>query len=967
MPPKRPKPGARKPPGKKPTKPKGNKPGARKPGQKPGQRPSQGEAQKNRQLAAIQAQVAARKAAKEEEERLLQEQQRAIEEAERLEKEREEEEAKKRQERKDAKKQKIQDLKAAGLYKTQRQLDAERAQQERAEGLMKKYGVSNAEELREKMAEERLEHRRRQEERKKQRELELKREQEEKLKVEETTTPEEVPEEIESEEDLDWEAAAENVESGKEDWEDEEESWEDDADNWEEEAKLENFVDEEDWEAELETLEEEEKAAAAEKPKEEVIEEEPEEVVAEEEEEEDALPEDWRPITDKQYKVLCKKKGQKGRRERQRYDRQLKKFNELHPNWEEELAEAERQKELQKIGHRRKTRADRAERLSIQNDFRAPIVTILGHVDTGKTSILDFIRSTHVQADEAGGITQQIGASFFPVEKVIEIADELPVTRNHTYKLPGVLVIDTPGHESFSNLRSRGSNMANFAILVIDIMHGLEPQTIESINLLRSGRVPFVIALNKIDRLSQWKEHKDMTFEKTFEKQSQHTRNHFTERLHDVIAQLSDQGIFANVYTEISDPRKEVSLVPTSAWTGEGLGDLMHCIMEFSERFLGPKLRFIDDVDCTVLEVKVLPGVGCVLDCVLANGTINRGDTIIMAGLNGVVTTKVRELMTPKPLKEMRTNAGTGAYVLHQSLQGSSGVRIQCADVTEALAGSPIFVAVKDDEYDYCVELAKKEVSDVLAGARAEQGVHLQASTLGALEALIKYLHDYTDIPIASAAIGPVRKMDVMSGMIMHDTNSEYACVLAFNVKVDSAVEEYAAEANVKIFTAEIIYHLHDDYYEWRTNYRKRVEEEALAKGNAVWPGVATIVPGCVFNSRNPIVVGLEVRRGRLHVGAPLSIQRRGFRFLAGRIESIEVNHAEVQHINKGEQGSVKIKPIVGEPIHQIGRDIQLNDAFVTNITKAGVTALLAGFKHELTEDDLSFLDDLKDYCEFGE
>ena len=288
-------------------------------------------------------------------------------------------------------------------------------------------------------------------------------------------------------------------------------------------------------------------------------------------------------------------------------------------------------------------------------ELRSPICCILGHVDTGKTTILDKIRNTNVQEGEAGGITQQIGATFFPSSKLQTEIDKLKSFYDINVSVPGLLIIDTPGHESFSNLRSRGSSLCDIAILVIDLMHGIEKQTMESLELLKMRKTPFIVAVNKIDRVYDWKPINNESSYISLKKQGKPSVGEFKKRLDGMITELAERGFNAALYWENPDVSSYISLVPTSGITGEGLPDLLGVILKYSSKFLKQKIKMLGDVfDCTVLEVKMIEGLGTTIDVILVNGELKEGDKIVLMGFNGPIITTIRALLTPHPMKEMR-------------------------------------------------------------------------------------------------------------------------------------------------------------------------------------------------------------------------------------------------------------------------------------------------------------------------
>ncbi|XP_077281016.1 eukaryotic translation initiation factor 5B [Temnothorax americanus] len=619
---------------------------------------------------------------------------------------------------------------------------------------------------------------------------------------------------------------------------------------------------------------------------------------------------------------------------------------------EDKMPDAARKKE--RARERIQNRRIEAEKKKSLDNLRAAVVCVLGHVDTGKTKILDKLRRTNVQDGEAGGITQQIGATNVPIEAIQESTKHVKGFADKKFKIPGLLIIDTPGHESFSNLRSRGSSLCDIAILVVDIMHGLEPQTIESINLLKAKKCPFVVALNKIDRLYDWQTMNRKDVQDIVKNQESNTQREFERRSKDIIVQFAEQGLNAAVYYENPDPREYVSLVPTSAITGEGMGNLLALIVDACQGPLAKRLMYSEELQATVLEVKALPGLGTTIDCILVNGTLREGDTVIIAGTDGPIVTQIRSLLMPQPLKELRVK---NAYIEYREVKAAQGVKVAAKDLEKAIAGLNLQVAQKPDEIDVVKEEIGKELSSALGNIRlAERGVYVQASTLGALEALLDFLKS-SKIPYSGIRIGPVVKKDVMKASIMLEHDSQYATILAFDVKIERDAQELADSLGVKIFQADIIYHLFDKFTNYREELKQRKRDEN--KHIAVFPCKLKILPQYVFNSRDPIVIGVMVEAGIVKEGTPLCVPSKDFVDL-GMVTSVEYNHKPVESARKGQEVCIKIEPVPGEAPKMFGRHFEAKDFLVSKISRQSIDACKDYFRDDLLKTDWQLMVELK-------
>ncbi|CAG2106460.1 unnamed protein product [Medioppia subpectinata] len=590
-----------------------------------------------------------------------------------------------------------------------------------------------------------------------------------------------------------------------------------------------------------------------------------------------------------------------------------------------------------------------------KRQFRSPVVCVLGHVDTGKTKLLDYIRKSHVQDGEAGGITQQIGATFVPPSAIEEQTKGVKATQKKDLLLPGLLIIDTPGHESFSNLRSRGSSLCDIAILVIDIMHGLEPQTIESIELLKARKTPFIVALNKIDRLYEWRSNPRKDVEDVIGSQVQNTKLEFTKRVKEVIVELAQQSINAALYYENYDFRSYVSLVPTSASSGDGMGNLIALLISLTQSMMAKKVAFDPiNLDATVLEVKAIPGLGTTIDVILVNGKLREGDKIVLAGHEGPFVTHIRSILMPQPLKELRIKS---PYQELKIVYGSMGVKIAGHDLDKAIAGLQLLVAENETQIEEHKNYIWSQFGKAMKAIKcSDKGVYVQASTLGSLEALLEFLKT-SKIPYCGVRIGPVVKRDVMKASIMLESSPDHAVILAFDVRIERDAQELADHLGVKIFSAEIIYHLFDRFTAYKEELRKQRRDQN--KNLAVFPCKLRILPNCVFNTRDPIVVGVSIEDGLIIPGTPLAVPSKA-NIEIGRITTIEINHKAVEIARKGQEVCIKIENFGGDAPKLYGRHFDHTDLLMSRLTRESIDVVKEYFRDDLQKSDWQLMIELK-------
>lgn len=577
---------------------------------------------------------------------------------------------------------------------------------------------------------------------------------------------------------------------------------------------------------------------------------------------------------------------------------------------------------------------------------RSPIVTVLGHIDTGKTSLLDKIRGTAVQKREAGGITQHIGASFFPIETIESICGELLKELKIKLTLPGLLIIDTPGHEVFYNLRRRGGSVSDIAILVLDILKGFQAQTYECISILRSRKTPFVVAANKLDKIPGWQAKPNLPFIKSYKMQSPTTRRHLDDAIYKMIGEFSQEGFSAERFDKIKDFTKYVAIVPTSAVTGEGIPELLMILSGLVQHYMQKRLETtLGPGKGVVLEVKEEVGLGRTLDVILYDGIIRQGDTIIIGGIKKPIITKVRSLLQPKPLDEIRDPREK--FFKIKEITAAAGIKIAAPNLEETVAGSSLRVVWDESN----IAEIEKEIKEELTKIRIttdKLGVIAKADTLGSLEAIIDYFQRF-GVPIRIADVGDVSKRDIIEAAAVKESNPYYGVVLAFNVKVLPDAQQKAKELDVMIFKSDIIYHLFEDYDAW---VKEKKEEELKIKSESViHPGKIKVLPNYIFRKSKPAIVGVEVMSGIIK---PLYSLMNEKGKIVGEIMQIQDKGKTIQTANLGMAVAISIKGAT------VGRDFDPGDILYVHVPIEHIRVLEKDLKEILSPDEISTLDEIK-------
>jgi translation initiation factor 5B len=573
-------------------------------------------------------------------------------------------------------------------------------------------------------------------------------------------------------------------------------------------------------------------------------------------------------------------------------------------------------------------------------------VAVLGHVDSGKTSLLDKIRGTGVQSREAGGITQHIGASFLPTDTIKKMCGRLydNLTKSE-HEVPGLLVIDTPGHEIFTNLRTRGGSASDIAILVVDTNRGFQPQTNESLKILQARKVPFVIALNKVDQIPGWRASDTQYITQAIKQQDQFIQTTLDEQIYNVVGTLSILGFQSEAFYRVKDFSKEIGIVPVSARTGIGIPELLTVLVGLTQQYMQKRLTQEEKPSRgIILEVNDEVGLGTTANMILIDGQIKKGDSVIVAKRDSVIVTKPKAMLLPKPLDEMRDPRDKFKPV--DTVLAAAGIKIASPDLDGVLPGSTVYVTNDESKTEEYKKIIESEMKSVFIDTQTN-GIILKCDTIGSLEALTEMLRRQ-QIPIAKADIGPVNRRDVMEADVIKQNDRHLGVVLAFNVKTLPDAEQESEEGHIKIFNDKVIYSLLDNYTQW-------VDEDTANEENAIFDELTpiskfTFLKGYIFRNSNPAVFGIRVDAGKIRQKMPI-MNKNGKKI--GVIHQLQDGKKSIDSAMQGQEVACSIQDVM------IGRHIFEEDVFYSLPRSSEAKQLIEKYTHKLSAEQQAVLNEI--------
>ena len=593
------------------------------------------------------------------------------------------------------------------------------------------------------------------------------------------------------------------------------------------------------------------------------------------------------------------------------------------------------------------TKEKKVNGIEIDNTLKAPICCIVGHVDAGKTSLLDKLRNTNIQEKEVGGITQHIGSTFFPIETIKNSCSSIKGKFEVICNIPGILMIDTPGHSEFQSLRDVGTSICDLGILIIDIEESIQEQTKEAIKLLKEKKIPFVVAVTKLDKINGWKTTKSPNLREALKEQSKDMSMMLMAKLEDIKYDLSKEDINAEFYFKNSNPKQIYSIVPVSSKTGEGIADLLSLLVYTAQNWMLKKIIYQDTVSCTIMESKYDKHNGYTIDVILNNGTINIGDKFVVSTITGPNICTIRNLLIPSALTQLgkKTN-----WDYKDSIRASIGCKIIGSNLDGAYPGThlfPIKTSSVDAEAD-AINNANQEINAVWKSYDfISPGVFIGTQTFGELDAGYS-IFQKAGINIAGAYIGePSNKfIDLILMKTEADTLPENRIYLYFGAFNNTDVFEYAKKKDITLLSSEVIYKLVELY---KIEKEKMIKARQNINNNVIFPVEMVILKQYLFmkGGSDHLMFGVKIKKGTLYKNTPICIPEKNVHL--GKVLNIQFEHKEKE---KGEEGQEICIRLDNPNQLIINRQFDVTDKLIAQLSRDSIDILKRDYKEIVPKKD---------------
>jgi len=594
--------------------------------------------------------------------------------------------------------------------------------------------------------------------------------------------------------------------------------------------------------------------------------------------------------------------------------------------------------------------------------YKSPIISIFGHVDAGKTSLIDAIKNTNKASSESGGITQSIGSYFINIDDIEQVTKSIKNEFAIKHEIPGFIIIDTPGHSAFSSMRTMGSSLCNIAILVIDFLDGLQPQTRECISLLKNKNIPFIIAVSKIDKIYGWTNNDETNFKKSYKLQSDSVKLDFQTKLEDLKYELSTEDVIAELYLNNKNQKKVFNIVPYSSHTKVGLPDLLNLIVYISQNFMANKITYRDNFKATIID-SGLDNSGHYIDIILTNGTINTSNNIIVTNEDSVELCSIRSIHKNEAI--MVGDKFKNQFIKVNNVEASCGLRIYGTNLSNPISGTKIYKSDKDS-LDFC-DIINQSKQDMIEFKNkftwSTNGIYLITPTIGEFDAAMTILNE-AKINVVNGSIGSLKKVSITKyNNYLVNSNEVYEenrIILYFNTKnqkIDSTIIDDLKENSIELIQYDVIYKLIEMYKKRKEDIINTRKEYNYSHGLVVFPCYLQILEDKIFKKGStgcePFIFGVKVINGTLHKGTPIITDTQVY---LGTVKSIKNDKKDIDKIEKGKSACIQLSNDEGK---LYPRHFNYNNKLYSKLSRSNIDILKKDYRTELCNKEWSLVKEI--------